>query len=317
MSDLTLSYKKVRYDLRPAKQVERLMLIDALRRLASDGFPIANYHYTGMGSVHFYDFSLFHKYAGINRMLSVEASKAIEKRARFNRPYGVITVKMAYMGAVIQSLPHERDHLLWLDYDSTVRQSHLADVTQAIARCRPGSILLVTVDAEPPKDARTSAQVREHFQAEFGDLLPGSTKPIEFARKGLPGINRRLIWAAIERGLNGREGVDFQLLFHFVYEDGHRMLTIGGMIVNRAVHSRLKKSSLFGDLGPCYIRWRRSQRPYVIQVPVVTRKERLYLDAAMPCRDNWRPRQFEMGKREVLAYRDIYRFAPQFAELIL
>ena len=57
----TRSYMKVRYDLRPAKQVERRMIIDALHKLARAGVDISRYQYTGMGSIHFVDFVLFHK----------------------------------------------------------------------------------------------------------------------------------------------------------------------------------------------------------------------------------------------------------------
>jgi hypothetical protein len=314
VSDLSLSYRKVRYDLRPAKQVERLMLIDGLRRLGSAGFPIAEYQYTGMGSVHFYDFSLLHRYAGINQMLSVEASRAIEKRVKFNCPYGLIDVRITKIGSVIPELSQTVNHLLWLDYDSTIRMPYLADVTQAISHCRPGSIILVTVDVEPQKRTQGPTEIREHFQAEFGNVLPEGLALSVFTPKRLSALNSQLIWGAVQRGLGGREEIAFQLLFHFLYQDGHRMLTLGGMIVDAEARLRLRSSSLF---QASYVRRRISQRPYRIRVPVITRKERLYLDAAMPCKDNWTPKEFEIEKEDLRAYRDIYRFAPQFAELIL
>jgi hypothetical protein len=314
VSELSLSYRKVRYDLRPAKQVERLMLIDALRRLAGDGFPIAKYQYTGMGSIHFYDFSLLHKYVGISRMLSVEASKAIKKRVKFNCPYALITIRIAKIGSVIRELEKDHSHLVWLDYDSTIRLEYLADITQAVSHCRPGSIILATVDVDPPKGTRHPSEIREQYQSQFGELLPPNQKPASFTPKNLPALNGQLIWRAIQRGLGGHEGVTFQLLFNFVYRDGHQMLTVGGMIVDDDIRRQLEHSSVF---EPSYIRRSLSQRPYLIRVPVITRKERLYLDAAMPCEDGWFPNEFEIGKKDLKAYRDIYRFAPQFAELIL
>jgi hypothetical protein len=314
MSQLSRSYRKVRYDLRPAKQVERLMLIDALRQLASDGFPIATYQYTGMGSVHFYDFSLLHRYAGISNMLSVEASAEIKKRVRFNCPFALIKVRIAPIGSIIHKLSPKLSHLLWLDYDSTIQPGYLADITQAILHCGPGSIILMTVDVEEPKEARGSSETKAHFEAEFGDLLPSGLRPVDFTRKRLPKLNAGLIWRAIQRGLNGRANVDFQLLFNFVYQDGHKMLTLGGMIVDDAVKEKLKKSSL---LKTTYVRSRINRQPYGISVPVLTRKERIYLDSAMPCKEGWAPKQFELAEEDLRAYRDIYRFAPQFAELIL
>lgn len=314
MTDLSLSYRKVRYDLRPAKQVERLMLIDALRRLAGGGFNIPGYQYTGMGSVHFYDFSLFHRYAGISRMLSVEASKEIERRVRFNCPYALIGVKISRIGSVIRDLRKDLDHLLWMDYDSTVRPEYLADVTEAVSHLEPRSLVLTTVDVESPKGTRTPGEVREHFESEFGELIPPTLKLSHFSPKRLPALNFALVWRAIQRGLSGRAGIDFQLLFNFLYQDGHRMLTIGGMIVDSEARSKLRESNVF---DASYVRRRPSQRPYRIRVPVLTRKERLYLDSFMPCRKRWRPKAFELGAADLKAYRDIYRFAPQFAELIM
>jgi hypothetical protein len=290
------------------------MLIDALRRLASGGFPIADYQYTGMGSIHFYDFSLLHRYAGINQMLSVEASKSIRKRVEFNCPYAAITVRIGKVGSEIRKLSPELSHLLWLDYDSTIQMAYLADVTQAILHCRPGSIILATVDIEAPRSERTPTEVREYFQATFGDLLPANQRLSEFTSKNLYSVNGQLLWRAIQRGLNGREGISFQLLFNFVYQDGHRMLTIGGMVVDDPTRLRLKNSAIWNTP---YVRKNLRQKPYNIRVPVITRKERLYLDSAMPCKNDWRPTEFEIGLKDLKAYRDIYRFAPQFAELIL
>jgi hypothetical protein len=290
------------------------MLIDALRRLSSAGFPIPEYQYTGMGSIHFYDFSLLHRYAGIERMLSVEKSTAIRRRVKFNCPYALITVRIASIGSVIRTLPRDLYHLLWLDYDNSLRSSYLADIADAVTHCRSGSIILATIDVDKPKGTWTFKDVKDYFMVEFGDLVPSGLKLVAFAPRNLPALNLQLIWRAIERGLSGRQGIDFQLLFNFVYKDGHQMLTVGGMIVDKTVSSQLKKSSLFST---SYARKRRSQPPYVIRVPVITRKERLYLDAAMPCEDSWEPEEFEIGKKDLKAYRDIYRFAPQYAELIL
>jgi hypothetical protein len=185
MSDLSLSYKKVRYDLRPAKQVERLMLVDAMRRLTMCGFSIPNYQYTGMGSVHFYDFSLFHKYAGISSMLSVEASADIEKRVKFNCPYAAVDVKIAKIGSVIGDLRADGDHILWLDYDSTIQKTYLADAGQATTHLGPGSLVLLTVDIEQPKGTRNAVEVREYYQSSFGDLLPTDLKTSSFSPSNL------------------------------------------------------------------------------------------------------------------------------------
>src|SRR5258708_27320475 len=101
MSGPTESYLKVPYDLRPAKQIERRMLIDALQRLSAAGLEIGDYQYTGFGSIFFVDFILFHKLLGLTRLLSVEHALQIEKRVHFNRPFQQIDIAMKSMADVI------------------------------------------------------------------------------------------------------------------------------------------------------------------------------------------------------------------------
>src|SRR5688572_12025690 len=97
MSTPTDSFKRVHYELRPAKQVERRMIIDALRLMSLSGFPIDDYQYTGMGSIFFVDFILFHKFLGISDMVNAEHS-AIPNRVTFNQPYDFIRTKFAPIG---------------------------------------------------------------------------------------------------------------------------------------------------------------------------------------------------------------------------
>ena len=73
MSPESKSALSVQFDLpRPAKQVERRMLVDAFQRLQQAGFSIRDYRYVGFGSIHFVDFLIFYKLLGISDMLSVE-----------------------------------------------------------------------------------------------------------------------------------------------------------------------------------------------------------------------------------------------------
>jgi len=133
MTTPTESYKKVHYELRPAKQVERRILVDALQALATAGFPIRDYQYTGMGSIYFIDFMLFHRLLGLTRMLSVEYDTQIRKRVEFNRPFDCVDIKIAPVGEVIPTLSKDLKHLVWLDYDDILSGSQLDDVCLAAA----------------------------------------------------------------------------------------------------------------------------------------------------------------------------------------
>lgn len=154
MSVPSESYLKVAYDLRPAKQIERRMFIDALQRLSLAGFDIGDYQYTGFGSIFFVDFILFHKLLGLNRLLSVEYSEKIEKRVEFNRPFKQVEISMKSITDIIPTLSADRKHLLWLDYDDVLQKNHIADLVLAGTYLSPGSIVLVTVDVQPPGGRR-------------------------------------------------------------------------------------------------------------------------------------------------------------------
>ena len=79
----------VSYDLRPAKQCERKMMLDSFSAAMEAGFAIPDYRYVGMGGNRFYDFILIHKYLGIDKMVSLEHDEKMLTRARYNCPYKV------------------------------------------------------------------------------------------------------------------------------------------------------------------------------------------------------------------------------------
>lgn len=92
------------------------------------------------------------------------------------------------------------------------------------------------------------------------------------------------------------------------------MLTLGCVIGTDEDARRIRESALTRQI---YYRGDFHAAPYEIVVPVVTRKERGYLDRAMPCREGWAPKEFEMRSEDVARYRDVYRFLPAYAELLL
>lgn len=307
------SYLKVQYELRPAKQVERRMIIDTLKKLSMVGFEIEDYVYVGLGSIYFVDYILFHKFLGIENMISAEHSTDIEKRVNFNKPYDFIKIYIKPIGEVIQTLSTDHKYFMWLDYDNIIDSDILEDVRLAATYLPVGSILLITVDSEPPtEEGNTPNNWMEYFQDCASDYI-GFVKPEDFTKSNLPFTNAKILERVIKDGLVGRD-VSFLPIFNFVYADGHQMVTIGGVLGTNTEKRKINGSKL-GETS--YVRRDLKTTGYRIRVPKVTRKERLYLDSAMPCSDEWEPNKFEMSKDDVLLYREIYRFFPAYAELLL
>ena len=316
MTTATRSYLKVPYDLRPAKQVERRMFIDVLMKLSTAGFPISDYQYTGMGSICFVDHILFHRYLGISRLLSVEHDPNIEKRVKFNKPFRHVNIEMKPIGEVIPNLDRDLKHILWLDYDDIIRADIISDVVLACNRLSPGSLLIITVDVHPPESGEGPRDWMEYYREQAGDYFELGWKADDFSPSRLPEASAGILLNAIKRGLVGRSKASFYNLFKFEYADGHRMLTVGGMITTDSEKNKLSGAAL-GSVP--FVRLDPKAGPFVIRVPTLTRKERLYLDSHMPCDNGWLPDEddFELGQEDVNDYRDIYRFYPTFAELLL
>lgn len=319
MSFVGKSHEKVHYEFRPAKQVERRMLLHAFQELRTLGYAISNYEYTGLGSIYFVDFALFHRYLGLTRMTSVEGDTDVRKRVEFNRPYKLINLVHDDMSAQIPRLSSRRRHILWLDFDSILTADLLDAVHLAVTQLSTQSILLITVDVEPPgrpedglKKWNPTAWM-QYYRNEAGVYFWRGISKRDFARDALPVTNARIVQAVIREGLRERDEV-FIDMFSFLYADGHRMLSVGGMIGgeedSKKIRSLINRHILF------FMR-DNIMDPFPIRVPLVTRKERLYLDAHMPCRSSWSPRAFTMKTTDVKDYSAIYQYYPAYTEMLL
>jgi hypothetical protein len=175
MNALTVpeSYEKFNYSVRPSKQVERKLIVEALHFLGHHAdYPITEYTYLGFGSVYYTDFILFHKYLYINNMICVEGSD-IPKRMRFNKPYKFIKIQMGKLSSVLPTLNFNRKYVVWLDYDYGIdfgpREGLTSipdDVNAVISKLLPGSIIIATSEAEPRLSNRKENALLSNEQKE-------------------------------------------------------------------------------------------------------------------------------------------------------
>lgn len=325
----TSSSYRVPYDLRPCKQVERRMIVDALQRLAGGGFPITDYQYTGFGSIYFVDFILLHKLLGLDALLSLERDVSLARRVTFNRPYSCVEIKMLPASSEIPNLSRDVRHILWLDYDGVLHRDFLSDIQSAVTVLPAGSILLVTVNVEPPeahdyrtvepdfddsKDVLGPRQWKRYFDHHAMGYLRLGLSEGDFGKSKLVVRSTDVLKAAFTKAIVARHELLFLPMFNFVYKDSHSMLTMGGMIAGRT-EKRLLRASTMDDA--VYCRNDFDSPPFEIKVPRLTRKERIYLDREMPCADDWVPKDFDLDAEEARRYRELYRFLPAFAEILL
>jgi hypothetical protein len=118
------------------------------------------------------DFILFRRYLGIKQMMNVERSLEYKKRVRFNKPYGTIDIFIGEISDYIPLMSRDRKHILWLDFDDIIKREALDAIALAAAQLSAGSILLVTLDVEPPGGPKDGPkQWFKHFKGEASNYL--------------------------------------------------------------------------------------------------------------------------------------------------
>lgn len=305
------------------------MIVDSFQRLQQAGFSITDYQYTGFGAIYFVDFILFHKLLGMSKLLSLERASSLAKRMDFNKPFKCVEVQMVPASSAIPSLSRDVRHIVWLDYDGVIHRDFLSDIQSAITVLPTGSILLVTVDVEPPEDqdyrevepefdssstVMGPRQWKEYFEFHASTYLKLGLKENDFGKAQLRARTAEILKASFTRSIVARAQLEFLPMFNFIYKDSHWMLSMGGMIAGPTEKRQLRNSTLRETE---YFRDNFDATPFEISVPRLTRKERIYLDREMPCADNWVPKDFDLDPDELRKYRDIYRFLPAFAEILV
>jgi hypothetical protein len=321
MTSVTPSFEKFNYLIRPSKQVERKLFIEALLRLSRNGMPIPQYTYLGFGSVYYADFVLFHKYLYIDKMICVEA-RPIPKRMEFNKPFEFIRLRMKQVAEVIPELDRSEKYVVWLDYEQYLDQNVLRDTAGLLHVLAPGSVLIVTVDADPRlleeseadedcRDRRASDLV-EMFQTELGKYRTGAVTRKDTSRTGLPRLFAAVMRNQFAEELGTRAPVQFHQLFNFKYSDGAQMLTVGGIVGADDVKATIAASGIrllsFVTEG---------EDPVKISVPPLTVREKHWLDQNLDPALRADRLAFEMSQEYLDNFRSYYRHYPTYYETLL
>ena len=316
----TPSFERINYALRPAKNIERKMFCETFARLSRIS-PLAKYRYIGFGSIGFHDFNLFHQRLGINDMISIEGYEDAQKRVKFNRPYSCIRIKWGLSHIVIPTLSWPKKAIVWLDYDFFLDAKVLADVNLVVGSVKSGSIIFVTVDAEP-LEADPSTDVGKerlnHLKQKVGKpKVPPTIEGTDLAKWGTANACREIINNEILQTLGNRNApihkssrLRYHQLFNFHYADGAKMLSVGGIFLNPSDQSKLSPDH-FSDLH--FVR--EDEEAYHIEVPKLTYRELHHLDSQLPTDDYKQLKAQAIPERDLKRYAEIYRYFPNFAEV--
>ncbi len=315
----TPSYQSINYSLRPAKQIERKMLVEAFQRL-SEIQRVESYRYVGFGSIYFSDFILFHKSLGIKQMISIEREQADEPRLNFNRPYKCIDILFGESTQILPKLSWQERSILWLDYDKPLNQSMLADVSFFCSQARSGSVILVSTNVEPGSSDSPGTRLKNLKNKVGSDKVPIDIEDKSLRVWGTAIASQRILSNEIAQSLSIRNGLlsmedklHFFHLFNFHYKDGAKMLTMGGIVhdnqdriaIQRCAFERL---DFYRD---------QNDEPFLIEVPKLTHREIRHLDAQLPTEDPLSLDAPGIPPKQLRDYLQMYRYFPNYAEIDL
>ena len=311
---MTPSTRKINYAVRSGKHIERSVIVDALRRL-DRLVPIEKYDYVGLGGLGFTDHLLIHRNLGLTSLTSIEvrADRDAKRRFAFNNPLRCITLRHGASTAELPKLDWTAPKIVWLDYDGSIDSDTLVDAAQVAGSAAPGSVLIITLNVEPPWTnvlGERAAQLREAVGA---DAVPTHIRHnAQLGGWKLGGVVRRLALEAIQEALNDRNGpldpsseMAFTQLFHFRHEDGAKMLTVGGVLHLAAEQQRIEDA--FEDAPHLA----KGEDPVEVRAPVLTPREILLLNQQLP--DRTRKAVCPgVPDSDVQAFTDFYRWYPTF-----
>lgn len=315
---MSRSYERINYSLRPAKTVERKMMVEAFRRF-SEFRLVDTYRYIGFGSTYFSDFQLIHKSLNIQVMKSIERDVENKARFEFNKPFRCIEMEFGESNLVLPAL-HWADipTIAWLDYDGRLTAEVLIDIKTFCSSASPPSALVVSVNAQPgpPDPANENARLDQLIKAVGDDKVPAGVTAKDLREWGTARVYRKIINNEIDETITDRNGdkppgseLLYRQLLNFHYSDTAKMLTVGGLIYDRGLEARVQ-SCAFDQLK--FIR--SGQEPFLIDPPNLTYRELRYLDTLLPVDPAAPPSLPGVPSADVQKYAEMYRYFPTFAE---
>jgi hypothetical protein len=210
----------------------------------------------------------------------------------------------------------------------------LGDIATVCLRARSGSLLVVSVNAQP--DAEPSKEDRDSYEQEtgktfdlgeyrlriakelLGEKVPAGTSGANLRGQELARVFRDVIHNVIAEQISARnialseaEKIRYRQIFHFRYKDGAQMVTVGGVL------HRADEEDKFLACGFDTLPFVSSgSEPFSIKAPCLTPKEIRHLNSQLPQKPSCTLRAPGVPSADIQRYAEIYRYFPTFSEVL-
>jgi hypothetical protein len=279
------------------------MIVDGCRSLAAIA-PLKKYQYVGFGALEFVDFDLVHRALGIAKMTSIEKDdSSLPERYEFNKPFKTVTILFGKASDHLATLDWKGLRIVWLDYEQQLDAEVIRDCETVARVIQPGSLLIVTLNAHAAHGKRLEI-LKKHVGEE---RIPDDVTEETLEVWGFAAAQRRILSSVLESVMVSRpDGAHLSQVFNFCYQDGARMQTVGWVFGSPAVDQSIE-ACRFSDLS--FVRT--GDKPFVIEVPILTAKEVGHLNAMLPVARG-KPSVKWLKDIETKQYADLYRWYPSF-----
>ncbi len=304
------------YHLRPNKAIDRLIMVDTIRRLEQFG-GLQQYTYYGLGGPYLEDFRILYELSKDIGMVSIEINKEVLKRQAFHRPSRTVRLRCNDLAQFIDEYEPHGKSIFWLDY-TKLRYGYFESFKLLITKVFEGSVVKISLRADP----RDFIKEPERFGQRFRNLMenPSSNPPAQASEYAK--FIQDMLRVAVQQALPRQLGIVFQPITSFFYSDGTGMLTLTGIVCSVSEVASFRSAFANWHLSNLY--W---SDPRHIDVPFLSTKERLHLQDKLPCVSS--PGQTLLdalgysleGKKErtrmqLAQYADFHRHYPYFIKAV-
>ncbi|HKZ82095.1 MAG TPA: O-methyltransferase [Anaerolineae bacterium] len=315
------------YQLRPNKAVDRLFLIEAIRRLDRLA-RLREYTYYGLGGPYLEDFRLLYELYPEIKMVSIEEDADTVKRQEFHLPCAVETLtleKAKFKSYLAHYEPNDKKSIFWLDYTG-LSYGNFEDLMVLLGKVSEKSMVKITLRAQPSdfidQQNESLGSRAERFRRQFGALMPDSAADPPRDFWDFACLLQDMVQVAAQKALPGAVPLMFQPVSSFYYSDGTGIFTLTGVVCRRDAAAETKKA--FEDLHFCNLTW---AKPKHIDVPVLSTKERLHLQNLLPCSSSAGrtlrealgyliDKDRESTEAKLKQYADFHRYYPYFMRAV-
>lgn len=228
------------YTHRPSKDVTRRIFVDMLHHLNAV-LDIRNYQYVGFGALDFIDFDAVHRSLGISEMYSIE-NDTNWARYEANIPYQCVRLLAGNSTDMLTRIDWKKLSVVWLDYEDSLNARVINDVEYLCQKLIPGSVLAVTLNAEPGslkgRRDRMAVNVTE-------ERIPPGYDDDQLGDWGWATAQQRILFSTIRRRLQKRpDSAAWWQTLNIRYRDIAHMQLVAGVIDAPVVHPLLESARL-------------------------------------------------------------------------